>query len=250
MTGLSDEQLRLLALESSKTDLGILIKAKEDAKRRVMDDPSKANLDAFDKAGKMLFEYLADKKEPAFANRMEALAYLKRQGYSIEKSKLYGDVKKGLLQLQSDRSVLEKDVGKYIRKIGLEKPADIQESARYDPDLSRQEQELKVRKMELEVEEKERKKKIEEGDLISRSEHEIEVVSKLAAVDAYIRYLQQYEVNQWRSEKAIDGKDTQDLLQKLNQGMDDLFNSIINLGQIEVTFEAQEEESVASVDQI
>jgi len=61
-------------------DLETLKTAKDEAQKKVQKDPSKQNLDAFEKATKMLAEYMAGDSEPAFDNRLEAHGYLRRLG--------------------------------------------------------------------------------------------------------------------------------------------------------------------------
>jgi hypothetical protein len=59
--------------------------------------------------------------EHVYENRLAALAALRREGWKIGKSKLYRDCKDGLLKVQSDGSVLESELEKYIRRARLER---------------------------------------------------------------------------------------------------------------------------------
>ncbi|KKL72204.1 hypothetical protein LCGC14_2087280, partial [marine sediment metagenome] len=77
-----------------KTDIEVLIEAKETARARVVGDPNDKNLAAYERALKLVEGRQGNgDPEPAFANRQEALKQLERQGYKIKKSKLYKDAK-------------------------------------------------------------------------------------------------------------------------------------------------------------
>ena len=53
-------QLDALLEQSARTDSPLLLKAKEDAKKKVKGDPSPANLAAFSRSKKMLDEAMSD----------------------------------------------------------------------------------------------------------------------------------------------------------------------------------------------
>ncbi|MBW2598595.1 MAG: hypothetical protein JRC60_00480 [Deltaproteobacteria bacterium] len=109
---MENKQLNDLLKQSGDTDLAILLGAKENAKRNLMDDPSSANLSAFEKASKMVDDRVSG--EQSFKNRPEALRYLQTTGHKIKKSKLYKDVKKGLLKMEPDGSILRSSIDQYI----------------------------------------------------------------------------------------------------------------------------------------
>jgi len=113
---MNKEDLLRLAAESKESDLSVLITAKEEAKQNVLDNKSKATLEAFEKASKMLDDYLAREqqgKDPASISQPlmhytftetkqqtgpgSVLAQLQKAGYQIEKTKLNRDVKDGKL---------------------------------------------------------------------------------------------------------------------------------------------------------
>ena len=53
-------QLDALLEQSERTDIPLLLKAKEDAKKKVKDDPSPANLAALSRSKKMLDEAMSN----------------------------------------------------------------------------------------------------------------------------------------------------------------------------------------------
>lgn len=167
------------------SDLKLLETAKEAAKKNIEKDPSKANLDAFDKASRMLDECLAGDLEPGFDNRLEAHKYLQRLGYKVGKSKFYQDCKAGLLRMQSDGSVLESDVKTYVARAGLVKP----DQAAYDiesSDLMRKKQKREVEKLTAQVEEMTIKLDVLKHNLLDRNQVETEQAIKAGALMAGI----------------------------------------------------------------
>ena len=63
------DKLRKLLEESGKTDLSVLISAKEQAKAKVLDDPTQGNLLALEKAEKLLKAVMGKDSETSESNR-------------------------------------------------------------------------------------------------------------------------------------------------------------------------------------
>jgi len=87
---------------SASTDLPVLLRAKEEAKKRMKDNPSKENVEAFRKVRDEVKRAADDAGRPAgdgrlFAKKGDALAYLQGRGFAIQKTKFYSDCKAGLL---------------------------------------------------------------------------------------------------------------------------------------------------------
>lgn len=168
-------------------DLKILVKAKNETQLRVNEDLSKANLDAFHTASKMLAEYMAGEKEPDFENRLEAHKYLQRLGYKIGRSKFYQDCKAGLIRMQAGGSVLESDVKAYIAKAGLVKPDQIAYEVE-SSDLQRKKQEREVEKLTAQVEEMTIKIDVMKKNLLNRDRVETEQAIKAGTLVAGIQH--------------------------------------------------------------
>jgi len=83
---------------SASTDLPALLRAKEGAKRRMNDQPTKENIEAFRKARDEVDKAtVAGGEGRLFAKKKDALAYLQGRGFAIRKTKFYADCKAGLL---------------------------------------------------------------------------------------------------------------------------------------------------------
>ena len=60
--------------------------------------------------------------QKVFENRIEALRWLKEEGYVLQKSKLYGDVRKGLLKVQKDKTIHLDDLKRYAKMLKFAGP--------------------------------------------------------------------------------------------------------------------------------
>jgi len=91
--------------ESEAQDLAILVAAREEAKRRALEDPSKTNLDALDKAEGMIKRALARQQKgtgQVFRTQVAAAAFLEERGFSVKKSKFNNDVRAGHVPTNQD----------------------------------------------------------------------------------------------------------------------------------------------------
>uniref|UniRef100_I2Q2R0 Uncharacterized protein n=1 Tax=Desulfovibrio sp. U5L TaxID=596152 RepID=I2Q2R0_9BACT len=86
---------------SASTDLPALLRAKEEAKKRMKDSPTKDNVDAFRTVRAEVARAAETAANPGegrlFAKKLDALAYLKARGFQIQKTKFYDDCKAGLI---------------------------------------------------------------------------------------------------------------------------------------------------------
>lgn len=114
-----------------------------------------------------------------FRNIMEALRYLKENGWKIEKSRLYRDRDRGLLQINSDKSVDEAEVLAYAAKhLDKIKSAGAGDEAGKLAEESKQKEiehtDLKIERARFELDKL-------RGQYIHRSKWLTELVSKLSA---------------------------------------------------------------------
>ena len=216
-----------------ENDIEILKTAKETARKNVEKEPSKVHLEAFDKASKMLAECLAGDKEPGFENRLEALKYLQRVGYKVGKSKLYQDVKAGLLRLQSDGSVLESDVKAYVARAGLVKPDQMAYEIE-SVNLTRKKQKREVEKLTAQVEEMTIKVDILKSNLLDRNQVETEQRIKAGALMAGVNHV--FRNFSRDAIQLVEGnlKYTQALVNFWTAKMESLFDEFARMDEIEV----------------
>lgn len=151
------DDLQKLLEQSNSTDLATLLSAKEEAKRRVLSDPTPANLAALQRASTMIEAYYAG-KEQIFKTRMDVLQYLKDQGYKIEKSKLYRDCEKGLLKVETNGTVKKSSIDIYI----MHPLANIGADGTDNEDL-KERTDLELRRLRGQAEQIEFRNKVEQG---------------------------------------------------------------------------------------
>ena len=114
----TEQNLDSLLERSSGTDVILLLKAKEDAKRRVRDDPSAANLSALSRVSQMLRDAMATNENGKnFPDIKSVLDYLLASGRKIAQSTLYRDFRRGLLRRQPDKSFRQRDVDAYAKML-------------------------------------------------------------------------------------------------------------------------------------
>lgn len=92
---------------SAQTDKPALLRAKEGAKRRMIDQPTKDNIEAFKKVRDEVRRAEDAASDPTTGGRLfpkppAALSYLQGRGFAIKKTKFYGDLKAGLIPTNSD----------------------------------------------------------------------------------------------------------------------------------------------------
>ena len=180
-----EQNLESLLERSSGTDVPLLLKAKEDAKRRVKDDPSSANLVALDRATQMLRDAMSNQDGGNFGSVKDVLAYLENQGRKISQSQLYKDIKLGFLRRQKDGGFSRRDVDQYASTLQLvampEKEADAMS------ELARQDLEEKVAKTREQRLAISFDRKVKEGKYILREDVALELASRASALDVSLR---------------------------------------------------------------
>lgn len=221
--------------EVEDKDLEILIKAKKDAQERVEKDPSKANLEALEKASRMLAEKVGDDKELSFANRREALSHLRQHGYKISTGKLYQDCKAGMLRIQTDGSVLESDLNRYIKRASLVKPADIKEKVEVS-ELEFKRRQKEIEKLDEQIADLRLKREVAEGKYIPREDFEMELAARAAILEAGLRYMFQSKISEWVMVVSGDTGRISGLLELINRQLDTQLNEFASMKQFQVIF--------------
>ena len=172
-----EQNLESLLERSSGTDVPLLLKAKEDAKRRVKEDPSSANLVALDRATQMLRDAMSNQDGGNFGSVKDVLAYLEDQGRKISQSQLYKDIRLGFLRRQKDGGFSRRDVDQYASTLKLVAMSD----------LARQELEEKVAKTREQRLAISFDRKVKEGKYLLREDVALELASRASALDVSLR---------------------------------------------------------------
>lgn len=165
--------LKPIIERSASTDLPSLLKAKEEAKKRMRDNPTKDNIDAFRKARDEVRLTSSEAEAPAaggrlFAKRKEALAYLQGRGFKLGRTKFYDDCKAGLIPTDLDGRFEEKVLLAYAANLPtVAKEEEVGTNSatrqRLEADADHKAEQAKLARM--------RRLKLE-GELVSRAEVE------------------------------------------------------------------------------
>ncbi len=174
-------------------------------------------------------------KPNAFANVKEALEFLKAYGYKIAKSKMYADVKRGILVTQEDRSLLESDVLAYAIRAGLEKTPE--KSAKVDDRIfadkaSAELDLLRAREAKLRFEHER-----EMGLFLPIADVRAELSMKLGAVDAGVKNTIAVNLVDWIEQVGGDGKKAGDLQEVIFAELDALMNEFCNFDELQIVLQ-------------
>ena len=171
--------------KSRSTDIPVLLQAKETAKQLVRKDPSRANVAALSRVTEMLKEAsmaMSDTETPdVFKSAGAVLRYLQEEkGRQVQKTKLYEDVKSGLLRKDGGK-YRRIDVDRYAGKLPLATTPDgrIAEAEA----LLRRREEAETRIQEAKARSAERKDAIMAGHYVPRADVDQELAAKAATLN-------------------------------------------------------------------
>ena len=179
-------------------------------------------------------------EERIFKNRLEALEYLQRRGYKIGKSKLYKDVRNGLLKIQANGNVYKSDLDNYVKKAGLSQ-LDLDQAAEETDELNKQKLQKEVEKLDWENKRRQFEYEKELGRYIPRSDFEAEMAARVAAHEARLRNMIRERAMEWIWTVNGDPQRAQDLMEQMGQDLNDLFNELARMDQFQVVFVSDEE---------
>ena len=224
-----DANLKALAEQSAAQDGGYLLMAKEKAKSRMKDDPSRANIEAFNKATRALEDHLYKSDAGSSIDQISknvdsALKRLKERGWKISRSKIFADASSGLLKRQSDGSILAADLDRYVVEARLRLSSDAPNA---DSEMAR----LKIQQTKAEIREREaradmaeieRNKKLEQ--LISREDADMEMALAVTILKSSLRNFFGTTLPEIVHIANGDPKQQDALMDFLSGAMNDFFN--------------------------
>ena len=179
-------QLDALLEQSARTDIPLLLKAKEDAKKKVKDDPSPANLAAFSRSKKMLDEAMSNQTgNKTFPDVKAVLLYLQEAGRKISQAKLYKDLKRGYLRRQPDKSFRQRDVDTYASTLAIISMPEAKTEGVID--LAEEKLKEEVGKLREQRQSIAFDREIKAGKYIKREEVALELASRAAALSLSLR---------------------------------------------------------------
>ena len=217
--------------QSSGTDISALLSAKETAKRRMLEDPTGANISGYDRASAMLDRALERQRSSEavpetmpfiesirFKRLSEVVKWLNDEGYKIKKSKVYMDAKSGYLVAAEDGGFSQEAVLAYIHTQKLEKIAD-NKAGKLDA-LTEQRLKKEVEKLTVQVEKLTWDMERDQGKYLLKEEVRTELALKISAFEAGFKHVAVTRASDWVS--AVGGK------QEKQQVLIDMIHSAID----------------------
>lgn len=232
-----------LLAKSRRTDIPALLQAKEKAKQILRTDPAVAPLLA--RLDSMLEK--AEEKAMAtnggtpdvFKNTGEVLRYLQEEsGRQIEKTKLYEDIRKGLLR-KADKKFRKVDVDKYAASLPRSTTPDGRVADAEARQARKEEAEIRIKEAQADREEK--KNAIMDGKYVLREDVDQELAAKAVALNMGLK--SKIEANALAIVTRVGGKPkrARTLVQSLEELVDAACNEFAQPLELEVTLHAYDD---------
>lgn len=240
--------IEVLLSKSRETDIPALLQAKEKAKQSLRHDPSQASVLAridsmLDKAVEKNMPQ--EIQEEAFRSAGDVLRYLEEAGRQIKKTKLYEDVKKGLLR-KTNKKFRKKDVDRYAAS--LPKLTTPDGRVAQAESMQARKEAAEVRRLEAIALREEKKNAVMDGSYISRDDVYQELAARAVTLNAGIKSHIQVEALDLIMAVSGDKQKTDLLVRKLEEIVDRASNEYARDLEFEVNlhgFDDNEDEPIA-----
>lgn len=234
-----EQNLDTMLERSNGTDVPLLLRAKEEAKRRVRDDPSATNLAALARATQMLGAAKAAMgKNQVLAGVKDVLAYLQAQGRKISQSQLYKDLKRGYLRREPDGSFTQRAVDRYAQTRSL--VAMPEAKATELEGLAEQEMREKIGKTREQRLSIFFDRQIKEGKYLLREDVALELSSRAAALGVGLRSVFRLQAPDYIRMVGGDVSRADDLAAEFEQNLDAALNEYSRPMDFALTVTTQE----------
>ncbi|WP_028575044.1 hypothetical protein [Desulfonatronovibrio hydrogenovorans] len=195
---------------------------------------------------RMWIKYAGADDEVIPRNRLEAVAHLKRQGWKIGKTKFYQDCNKGLVKIQSDGSILPRDLDVYAVRAGLDRFAAPETQQHVDEVGELHEVKLKkeIEKLNWENKKREFEYQKELGKYVPRELLELELASRAAVLDSQLRTRIRSRAREWTA--LVQGKHelVPELITAALAMLDQAMNEFARMDRFQVIFGDENEGNI------
>lgn len=236
---MAENELEKLVEKSASTDIQVLLTAKENAKRLVLENASPQNLAAFERASKQLEGAMESQNN--FKDYRAVLTYAEECGRKVKKSKLFDDIKAGRLKRQADGSFKKRDTDRYFASLPMAGTSDI--VAEKAADRRRRKEEEEIRRLKAGADKDEFALAVQKGKYIARERVHLELAARAVALSSGIKTA--FEARSLEIIEAIEGnpKKAQALIDLLETIFDEALNAYSREMELTIQFEAPEENS-------
>lgn len=235
-------ELDSILSESGKTDLSVLISAKEEAKQRALNDPSPVNLVAMERATNMIEKHLAKEKEANHEpeeqfqdtkNGAAVLRFLHNNGWNVEKTQFYQHIKQGKLARNDKGLFTRRAVLKYA-KDWVPRSETGKKVGEEQNDLQRIKLEEEIERIRVQQRRDNFKFDVERGKYLLRAEVEQELAGRAVALDAGYNHMVYSRVQEFISVVGGDPGKANMLIECLLTARDDWFNQYASAMDFEI----------------
>lgn len=238
------EELKELVEKSHQTDIQALLTAKEQVKRAMLEDPSPANVSAFEKSSRLLEDKMLETKN--LKNIAEVLKYIEEQNRKVRKTKLYEDVNKGLLKKQPDGTFKLRDVDRYLVSLPMLGTSDtVAEKA---SERQRRKEEQEIRRITAIANKEEFDLAVKQGKFIAKEKVYQELAARAVTLSMQIKTA--FEVSAVELVELVEGnpKKTNSMKQKLTEIFETALSEYAKEMEIDVIFQNEETHEPINID--
>ena len=153
-----------------------------------------------------------------FKSVMALVAWAKENGWKLEKSMAYNHVKKGMLRVQPDKSVLGPDARVWLLAM-VER--DVMDAA----DLGAEKLHLEIRNLEIKAQKSAFELDRMRGQYLPKNDFERELAGRAVVLDSGLRRMFASEAGRMIALVSGKGEKSPELVAFLNEALDDLFRT-------------------------
>lgn len=234
----SDAGPQALIEQSVESDIQDLLTAKENAKRRMLEDPTPANVAAFEKVRDLLDRILGERRsgaessEKRFEKISDVVKYLKDEGYKVGKSKVYQDAKAGFLTGDDTLGYTLEAVLAYAHTQMLEKVS-TGKSTKIDR-LTEVRLEKEVEKLTEQVKKLQFELSRDQGKYLLKEDVRTELAQRIAAFEAAFKHLVRTSAAEWVEMVAGDQSMTDRMAARIYGDIDAMLNEMAVIDELDL----------------
>lgn len=236
--------------KSSETDLASLLKAKETAKKLMMDEPTPANISAYDRAAALLDKAIERDREkssavkkadeaaaPRFRKLSEVVKYLQDEGYKIKKSKVYKDAASGfLMEAAYGNGYSLNDVIAYAATQSLDKVSD-SKTGKVDH-LTEMRLTAEVEKLRIQVEKMTWEMNRDQGKYLLKEDVRTELALKISVFEAGFKHAVAVNAADWIAAVGGKAEKIQVMVEMMNMALDNLFSEFAEVDELDLVVQS------------
>ena len=142
--------------------------------------------------------------------------------------------------MQADGKVKLSDIGRYIRRIRLEKLPELSAAAG-DDDLSSEKARKEIEKLSEQIQDLRFKRETSQGRWVLKDEFDMELAARAAVFEAGLRHMIDSQVGEWIQAVSGDTAKSTGLREMVHERLDDMLNEFASTDYFHVMIVGEEE---------